>query len=169
MAYNLVTDLYTAHAATPMEAEVDDIAAAIAAMIAAVFAPLPLSTALAGTSGAAVTLPPKVPWGVVLPDPQGGQVSIPESNQLQTAVWHRYKLVFLFGPPVPVDTLVTAHLDYLYAAQLAVSENRHLDGRVHTLRCPAWAWGEMPYAGKPWGGLALDLEAKAIYGMRAAW
>jgi hypothetical protein len=106
---------------------------------------------------------------VTLPDPAGGAVDLTRSDSLHTAMWHRYKQVFLFGPPLPVDRLVTAHLDYLYAAQLVLSENRHLDGRVHTVRCPAWAWGTVDYAGQAWAGLALDVECLAIYGMRAAW
>ena len=166
MAYNLVTDLYTAHTGATTEPEIDDVCSSLAAMILAVVGPLPLTNPLRGASGAAVAKPPALPWAVVLPAAGSQEEKL---DQLHVAAWHTLDLVFLFGPPDLPERALLPNLDYLYAAQLAISENRNLDSGVHRLAAPSWDWARVEYAGQEWAGLVLHCRAQTAYGMRAAW
>lgn len=166
MAYNDVTALYTAHTGATTEPEIADVCASLAAMIYAVVSPLPLTHPLRGASGAAVAQPPALPWAVVLPAAGNTEEKL---DALHVAAWHTLDLVFLFGPPDLPERALLPNLDYLYAAQLAISENRSLDGGVHRLAAPTWEWARVDYAGAAWAGLVLHCRAQTVYGMRAAW
>jgi len=164
VAYNLITTDYAAHRASPVEPEIDAICNAVADMIAATFAPLDLDKPLRGASGAAVALPPQLPWAVVLPDPAGGNAEQTYSGQ--QAHYHRLLLLFIFGPPMPGDRLVTENLRYLHAAHMAITANQHLDCGTTGIKAATWDWGTLDYAGKAWAALQLHLTVRALYALR---
>ena len=167
MAYNLVTDLYTAHlAASATEPEIDDVCRAVAGLITAVVMPLSLSKPLKGVTAAAIAEPSKVPWAVVLPGGEGREEKL---DQLRVAHWHSLDLLYLFGQPATTEPQTLSNLDYLYATTLAISANRNLDTGVHRIGVTGWDWRPVEYAGQTWSGMVLHLQAQTVYAMRAAW
>lgn len=167
MAYNLVTDLYTAHlAAGDTEPEIDDVCRALGGLITAAVMPLPLTKPLKGVTAAAIATPPDLPWAVVLPGGEGREEKL---DQIRVAHWHSLDLLYLFGQPATTEPQTLRNLDYLYATALAVSANRNIDTGVHRLGITGWDWRPVEYAGKEWSGMVLHFQAQTVYGMRAAW